>query len=68
MKTFAFAVTVALALGAAATAAGASRPAAPAIAGPDQTTPGKHAYVFSSTEKGVAGSKLRFAAGSTPRS
>ncbi len=63
MKKLAFPATTALALIVAATAAGASRPSAPAIAGPDETTPGKHVYVFSATEKGVAASKLRFRCG-----
>lgn len=48
------------ALAIAATASGAARPAAPTIAGPDATTPGKHTYVFSSLEKGVKQSRLRF--------
>lgn len=63
MKKLAFAITSAVALAVAATAAGASRPTLPAIAGPNQATPGKHSYVFSSTEKGVAASKLRFRCG-----
>src|SRR5947208_17090641 len=60
MKKLAFAITAAVALAVAAAAAGASRPSAPAIAGPNATTPGRHTYVFSSTEKGVPGSKLHF--------
>jgi hypothetical protein len=60
MKRLAFAGLTALALVVVATAAGASRPSAPAIAGPDGVTPGKHAYVFSSVEKDVPASKIRF--------
>ena len=39
------------------------KPSRPEIAGPSATTPGRHAYVFSSTERGVAGAKLRFRCG-----
>src|SRR5436305_6964067 len=60
MKKLAFVITVAAALTIAATAAGAARPSTPAIAGPNGTVPGKHTYVFSSFEKGVPTSKLRF--------
>jgi len=63
MKKLAFAATAALALIAAASASGASKPSAPAIAGPNQTTPGRHASVFSATEKGVSASKIRFRCG-----
>lgn len=60
MKTLALTTVAAVGLAAAATALGAARPSTPKVAGPTQTTPGKHTYVFSSREKGVPGSKLRF--------
>jgi hypothetical protein len=60
MKRFVLSATVAAGLAIAATASGAVRPAVPTIAGPDATTPGTHTYVFSSVEKGVPQSRLRF--------
>src|SRR5690349_3550740 len=63
MKRLASAGLVALGLAVAATAAAASRPSAPAIAGPNAVVPGKHTYVFSSIEKGVAAAKIHFRCG-----
>lgn len=63
MKSLAFAGLTALALAVVSTAAGASRPSAPAIAGPNGVIPGKHTYVFSSVEKGVPAARIRFRCG-----
>ena len=60
MRRLAIFCVLAAALGLAAAASGASRPSAPAIAGPNGVTPGRHTYVFSSIEKGVPEGRIHF--------